>query len=872
MLRGRLHADFGRRKIQRPYQVEKNLADRHGHATRLLKSIDQIQKRTLSDNSQREREGLPQIDAGTGFLLQIPDQVDPDQLAHNLGLELVAESDDGFIFVATKDIELARLKEVVSKFDDSQFGGGAAAFVIDVFESPNDPHRLDRLLTPEVKALWPLNDNQEYIFDLAIQTAESTRSFAITRVQPRKDEPDEAYRVRRETARDEALANADEEWTLKAEERFHQLHDCIRFYGGTTLTGLAADAPVTLKSAICFPDSFQVRARVTGRGWRDIFYNSPHLFEVSLPEEVDQPLPPNGLAEDAETPDFEPPTKDAPRVCIIDSGIQEGHIWLESAIETAKSRCFIPGRDPADVADEVPSGGHGTPVAGAVLYPNEVPRDGVVGQIAWLQNARVLDKDYQLSDELPPARYIQQVVDHFADKTRLFNHSISARIPCSMKRMTTWAAKIDELSHTRDVLFLQAAGNILGTNNRPNNPGVLEHTQAGRAYPTYLVEGSSRIANPAQSLQALTVGSICAAAWHDGDKRSFAPLPNYPSAFSRTGLGVWGSIKPEVVEIGGDFATNDDNITPPTIETETSIELIRATGDGGPAIAREKVGTSFATPKVAHLAALLQSILPRSSPLLWRALIVQSARWPDWFQESGWTVDEALRLLGFGLPSRERAMENSAHRVTLITHDAIDIRNQQLHLFKVIIPEVLRNRADDILLRLDVTLSYSSEPRRNRSSRRGYIATWLDWRSSGLGEPVETFVARVASGEDKPDRNYKQLDWCLHYSSQFGEAEETHRGNGTIQKDWARVPAHELPEEFAIAIRAHKGWDHREDSGGARYCLVVTIEAEDQTVPVYASILEANVDIELPLEQQAALEVAVQSEISTERFENFRGV
>ena len=34
-------------------------------------------------------------------------------------------------------------------------------------------------------------------------------------------------------------------------------------------------------------------------------------------------------------------------------------------------------------------GGHGTRVAGAVLYPREVPKVGTAKAVAWLQNARI---------------------------------------------------------------------------------------------------------------------------------------------------------------------------------------------------------------------------------------------------------------------------------------------------------------------------------------------------------------------------------------------------------------------------------------------------------------------------------------------------
>jgi len=40
-------------------------------------------------------------------------------------------------------------------------------------------------------------------------------------------------------------------------------------------------------------------------------------------------------------------------VCVIDSGIQEEHRWLAPAMDSASSRCFLPGVAPDDVADYV---------------------------------------------------------------------------------------------------------------------------------------------------------------------------------------------------------------------------------------------------------------------------------------------------------------------------------------------------------------------------------------------------------------------------------------------------------------------------------------------------------------------------------------
>jgi hypothetical protein len=853
-LRGTFRAKFPPGVGKNP-EVEQNKLkeNRASHVSKLRGSLQRIGALFQVEIERRKREGLPAVDAGAGFVMRIPDGADPDQFAHALGVELVAESQEGFILVASEDVSFQRLDEVLAKFDRGSAGGGAAAALLEIFESPNDPHRIERVLAPNVFEMWPFKDEQAYIFDVSIQTAEGTRSFKTTTVRREKNESDEVLRQRKEAARQKDFSKADDQWANEAENRFVKLSELVQFYKGELLTGVIAAGPTEFASIIQFPDSFQVRAVVSGKGWKDIIWNLPNLFEVCLPDDIEQPLPPNGVGASGEAPEVASPDSQAPAVCVIDSGIQEGHIWLESAIDSETSRCFLPGRNEDEVQDEVQPSGHGTRVAGAVLYPRDVPTNGTVQPVAWLQNARVLDANNQVPRNLPPAKYIEAVVAHFQGSekaTRLYNHSIAANVPCSLLRMSTWATKIDELSHRHDVLFMQAAGNVQNFTGQPNNPGVFEHLQNNHAYPNYLEEASARIANPAQSLQALTVGSVSADAWVGSDKRSFATETNAPSAFSRAGLGIWKSIKPDVVEIGGDYAIANGTASPPTIETETAVELVRAAGDGGPAVSKDAVGTSYAAPKVAHLAARLQRLFPSAPTLLYRGLIVHSARWPEWMNGGGWSADRSLRLVGFGLPSVERATENAEHRITLITPASTTILNKELHLYRVTIPEQLRNRAEDLSLRISVTLSYSSEPRRTRSSRRGYLATWLDWRSSGLGEPFEVFKQRMVADEEKSARDYPQPKWCLHFQGQHGEATETQRGNGTLQKDWATVQAHELPEEFFIAVRAHKGWDHREYGGGAKYCLIVSIEAEDISIPVYTTVAAVNVEIETQVEQE----------------------
>jgi hypothetical protein len=820
-----------------------------GHSARLRSVVDSMRGADEVASRQRAEEHLPPIPAERGFLLRLPEGANVESLVRALGVELVAETEEGVMLVATDDLDYAKLYRVLNDFGAGVGSTTAASSLLDIYERRDDPRKLEEILTPEVRALWPFDNTADFTFDLAIQTATSTRAMPWPVIQKRGTETHEEFIARREAARQQVRWDAWDEWMDKAESRANELRPFVRHYGGEFLTGVVSDEGVQTESGMVFADSVQVRLRMTGAGFRDVVLNFPHLFEVAMPPELQDT--PGGQATTiaVEAPEILSPAADAPKVCVIDSGIQEGHRWLAPAIDTAASRCFLPGQQPDDVADYVAPQGHGTRVAGAVLYPAVIPVTGEITPVAWIQNARVLDVHNRLPHNLPPEIYLQQVVEHFhaaPHYTKIFNHSINARHPCPRKRMTAWAAKLDELSHDHDVLFIQSAGNQDRLDQGDQaNPGLAAHLAAGRTPPGHQLQDSMRVANPAQSLHALTVGSVAADTFNDGNRRSFADGPHRPSGFSRSGFGQpWSVVKPEVVEIGGDLVYS----TPPPIvgpHPATSVELLNSTLHGGPAYSRDGAGTSFSAPKVAHLAAHLQALFPDASPLLYRTLLGQSARWPTWAENEP-DKDAVLRWIGYGLPDLERATSNTPARVTLITPDAEILPGKQFHLYTVRIPQEIRNAAFEATCRIDITLAYTALPRRTRARRNGYLETWLDWETSRLGEPAAEFLARMQNGGRSPYRNFA---WTLHTRENHGEAEETSRTRGTLQKDWAVFKSYDLPEEFSIAVRAHCGWNHREGDGSARYCLAVTFEALDVQLPLYVEI-EAENQIEIEAENQ----------------------
>jgi hypothetical protein len=144
-----------------------------------------------------------------------------------------------------------------------------------------------------------------------------------------------------------------------------------------------------------------------------------YIFEVVEPEDI--ALPQQGANESGQFGQNVAPTApdaNAPAVCVIDSGVQEAHVLLQPAIDQATSRCFLPGRNSNEVSDYVAPGGHGTRVAGAVLYGETVAQK-ITSQLPfWIQNGRVLDENNSMPLEMFPPEAVRAVVEHFHQEPR----------------------------------------------------------------------------------------------------------------------------------------------------------------------------------------------------------------------------------------------------------------------------------------------------------------------------------------------------------------------------------------------------------------------------------------------------------------------
>lgn len=397
--------------------------------------------------------------------------------------------------------------------------------------------------------------------------------------------------------------------------------------------------------------------------------------------------------------------------------------------------------------------------------------------------------------------------------------------------MSVWAATMDGLSWNRDALFVVSAGNTLR--------GTITNEVQSRGYPDLLFCSTHGITNPCESLQAITVGAV-AVGGREGDWRSIAPH-SWPSSYTRSGPGIWNTIKPEVVEYAGDWGVTPGTPISLVSRAELSIPVITSTLHGDPPMGYD-IGTSFAAAKVSHILAQVEAAMPNESSQLYRALLIQSAAWPEW--TNSWPGEKTIRTLGYGIPDVDRAISNTEHRITFITKGKPRIGRQSVHIYDVRIPPELQNPGEEYDIRIQITLAYKAKPRITRRGTHGYLSTWLTWRTSKRNENRQSFLGRVMQqamdvGADAEAHAGDPIPWMIRERSDWGQVKGFNRDWGTVQKDWATVKSHELPETFSIAVIGHKGWSSLGDDT-VPYSLVVSFEAVNQDVPMYSWVSVAN--------------------------------
>lgn len=809
---------FGRTSAQ----TLANKNDPRGHGNRLKQDSDDLQAEWYELIKSRQQAGSPEVSNLSHipiFLRLDPDSFDIDYIK-SFGIEIVSEQDAGYIIGVSTDGFIS-LHDKIKKLINQQYGGAQVATLWEIESGLQ--WRVSEILAKSLQAKW------EQINDKAIYRVNVSISCNLSPVKPPSQKDNES-----ESIYDQRL----QKWRIQRDDEYddkimYRQNDFQRFVEG--LGGRIVDSFIDLN------DSFGCKIEISGLGLKDLVLTYQYLFHVYEDPIVDIPESDHFELPSVQGLILNPPVSDAPKVCVIDSGIMEGHQLLVQAIDFDSSYCFIDDQE-TNVADEVNNGGHGTKVAGAILFPNEIPTSGNFQLSFWLQNAKILSSNKLLSDTMSPAGLMYKIVARYLP-TRIYNLSVANSLPCGRTHMSEWAAALDKLSFDYDVLFVTAVGNIHGDS-------IKNHLLNTTLYPHYLLEDSNHISEPSQSSFSIAVGSVCLDTYEDEDETSFGQRDD-PSSFTKSGPGMWGTIKPDVVEYGGDWARKKvfDN----TLSVKASLcpPLVRSTLHGGSFTGRDDKGTSFAAPKATHILATLQQLYPEASSLLYRALLIQSARLPKGKFRHPTETD--IRLYGYGIPSKERAIGNAKNRVTLVSTG--DISGSKAHLYTVRIPDDLRRQSEVYEVIVEITLSYKAKPRQTRRKTSSYLSTWLTWDSSKLDETYSEFSERVTDYlEDETVKltqkqsKRRPFPWCIRPNPLHGNVKNYKRQDSTLQKDWFTIESYNLPEEFSIAVIGHKGWD-KDPEAEAPYAIVVSLEFVSADINVYEQIQLAN-QVEIQIQQQ----------------------
>ncbi len=571
------------------------------------------------------------------------------------------------------------------------------------------------------------------------------------------------------------------------------------------------------------PSFTAARLRLGGQALENLLEYRDDIALVDLPPAAHVLVPQILSFDIAGISELPAPPPTAPAVCVVDSGILEGHPLLEPAILADRSRAF-----PESLGKPIPElpvgkAGHGTQVAGVALY-GDVGARAVAKSFTpelWLVNARFLDDQNELHPDRMP--FLREVVQHVQDRCRVFNLSFGLE-PCD-GFVSVHAAEIDALVREFGVLFVVAAGNA-------NVSAFFDGEPPRKPYPDFLLDPACRVLAPAEALNGLTVGGLTPAQEilpKNPDRELVAPK-RAPSPFSRAGA-LKNVVKPELVDVAGNVAYDR------TLKRWVTNVPGLGVATTSPRLAEGQLlgfahGTSVAAPKVAYLAARILDRYPEATPNLLRALLIQSARCPEGVAD--WNKTEALKLCGFGVPDLDRALFCRSERATLYYEGEIEV--DEVKLFEIPVPIEFARAAGR--KSISVTVAYDppvSVVHRDRPA--GINLAWGLARGDVPERTLEAAIAAEAEEEIETPPPAVREEAGTRRKSPFmpGELPKRLQQRGTVQKNVFTWKRGEHGDTYRLAVMA-KATRPAHARDRQRFAVVVTLESEDAKVNVFNTV------------------------------------
>jgi hypothetical protein len=728
------------------------------------------------------------------------------------GLKPITEPTDRFTLAVPREANLDRFASKVEEFGEGEIRRGHAPHerLVPSIRTVQRGDPKDRLS----QALYEVYDS------LVAQEWVVCEIEMISLVQSRNQQRSELLRIR--TALDQAFANGIHGTMFEHEEIKGTCRAVIRCTGG------------------------MFRQLVEGQEWQvriSWFDARPEFetFHATLRDFQIEQL--GGISK---------PNDAAPVVCIVDSGVTSGNPFLQPVTREDLLLSFL-----QSAPDEPYDGsGHGSGVASlASYYALNLSRDAVNEGKVWIAGARVLDANNNGDGRLF-SKVLTEVVETFVPHgVRIFNLSVNIinrlwnrEAKRTIPRRSWIARTIDRLSREHDVIFVISAGNM-----KPTEVEAL--IQDGHPYPNYLAHEDACIFDPGQAALALTVGAIAPTTLAVGRAATGMAMAerSQPAPFTRCGPGIRREIKPELVELGGNYLINEGG----QVRLNPGMNVVMASHQLTPPISHAS-GTSFAAPRVTYKLALtladLESIGMEyvSAPLL-KALLVNSATYEplgEEFKQFVETLNEVqakhwLNVVGYGFPDHNRATDCDAHSALLFFQG--ELKPNKVAYFDLPIPASLA-QAEPGIKRLTITVTHDSEVQ--RWGLEQYLGTSFKWRLFRgdvsrediiRGMSVEDDEGNAVEAEDGEDNQPEEEP-----TTQAARPNEVRRpllginfrSRGAIQHDvyeWHTHRAHYSASSYTLAVAAYEKWG-RENPDSVPYAVVVRLEDTTRTSEIYTEV------------------------------------
>jgi len=456
----------------------------------------------------------------------------------------------------------------------------------------------------------------------------------------------------------------------------------------------------------------------------------------------------------ADLPRVEPPSRDAPVVGLVDSGVASAHPLIAPAVLAADSL----GTGINEGEDQH---GHGTMVAALLLHGEidlAIARGLPLVPLCRIVSARVLDSHNNFPDDDLWERDLAEAIEWCADQgATIINLSIGdSRSPFRPPRQMSAAAVVDEIARRRDLVVVISAGNI-----SPADYLSVVEEQSAVTYPVALLaDEDAGILDPASAMLALTVGGVTTASAATGlsSRETLARVPmgrpGWPSPISRRGLGQSDAVKPELVHLSGTLGIESGRL----VDNDAELGVISA-GIGAGRLLAHSVGTSFSAPLVSRIAAAVKARFPTFKANQIRSLVLISAEETGFGTELDVSrqtdrTDAVRRLTGFGRPSIGRATESTSHRVVLVAEDTIPING--VHIYELPMPSSFYESGGT--RGIEVSLAFDPP---TRASRLDYMASRMEFhlvRGVPLEKVAEVFASIEGDEEVVVDEDATDVD------------------------------------------------------------------------------------------------------------------